>query len=70
MNVYTTIKWGTVTTLEGALEIGEEARLGRNVWGDREMGGPLALDGRRLMGGHNNPPKVVVDGERGVGEET
>ena len=36
----------------------------------REMGGPLALDGRRLMGGHNNQPKVVVDGEGGVGEET
>ena len=30
----------------------------------------LALDGRRLMGGHNNQPKVVVDGEGGVGEET
>ena len=29
----------------------------------------LALDGRRLMGGHNNQPKVVVDGEGGVGEE-
>ena len=65
--------------------VGEEARLGRNVlggrlpvvWGvelidqkNREMGGPLALDGRRLMGGHNNQPKVVVDGEGGVGEET
>jgi hypothetical protein len=34
------------------------------------MGGPLALDGRRLMGGHNNQPKVVVDGEEGVGVET
>ena len=34
------------------------------------MGGPLALDGRRLMGGHNNQPKVVVDSEGGVGEET
>ncbi len=34
------------------------------------MGGPLALDGRRLMGGHNNQPKVVVNGEGGVGEET
>ena len=31
---------------------------------------PLALDGRRLMGGHNNQPKVVIDGEGGVGEET
>ena len=65
--------------------VGEEARLGWNVWGgrlpvvwgvelidqkNREMGGPLALDGRRLMGGHNNQPKVVVDGEGGVGEET
>jgi hypothetical protein len=26
------------------------------------MGGPLALDGRRLMGGHNNQPKVGIDG--------
>ena len=25
------------------------------------MGGPVALDGRRLMGGHNNQPKVVVN---------
>jgi len=30
----------------------------------------LALDGCRLMGGHNNQPKVVVDGEGGVEEET
>jgi len=35
---------------------------------NREMGGPLALDGRRLMGGHNNQPKV--DGEGGIREET
>ncbi len=34
------------------------------------MGGPLALDGRHLMWGHNNQPKVVVDSEGGVGEET
>ncbi len=49
--------------------IGEEARPGRNVWGGwlpivwggilinekySKMGGPLALDGRCLMGGHNN----------------
>ena len=34
------------------------------------MGGPLALNGRRLMGGHNNQPKVGVDIGRGVGEET
>ncbi len=65
--------------------VGEEARLGRNVWGgrlpvvwgdeiidkkNREMGGPLALDGRHLMWGHNNQPKVVVDGEGGIREET
>ena len=64
--------------------VGEEARLGRNVlggrlpvvWGvelidkkNREMGGPLALDGRRLMGGHNNQPKVGIDGGRGIEEE-
>jgi hypothetical protein len=34
------------------------------------MGGPLALDGRHLMWGHNNQPKVVINGEGGVGEET
>ncbi len=49
--------------------VGEEARPDRNVWEgglpvvwggilivekNREMGGPYALDGRRLMGGHNN----------------
>jgi hypothetical protein len=34
------------------------------------MGGPLALDGRRLMGGHNNQLKVVVNGEGGNREET
>ena len=36
----------------------------------REMGGPLALDGHRLMGGHNNKPKVGIEGGRGVREET
>jgi hypothetical protein len=64
--------------------VGEEVRLGQNMWGGwlpviwgvelidkkREMGGPLALDGRPLMGGHNNQPKVVVGGEGGVREET
>jgi hypothetical protein len=65
--------------------VGEEARLGRNVWGRRlpvvwgvkiidekncKMGGHLALDGRHLMWGHNNQPKVVADSEGGVGEET
>jgi hypothetical protein len=30
----------------------------------------MALDVCRLMGGHNNQPKVIVDGEGGVGEET
>ncbi len=33
------------------------------------MGRPLALDGRRLMGGHNNQPKVGIDGGRVIGEE-
>ena len=37
---------------------------------NREMGGPLALDGHHSMWGHNNQPKVVVDGEGGVREET
>ena len=30
----------------------------------------MALDGRRLMGRHNNQPKVGVNIGRGVGEET
>ncbi len=34
------------------------------------MGGPLALDGRRLMGEYNNQLKVVVDGGVIVREET
>ncbi len=64
--------------------IGEEARPGRNMWGgwlpvfwggilinekDREMGGPFALDGCRLMEGHNNQPKVSIDNGRGIEEE-
>ncbi len=64
--------------------IGEEARLSRNVWGgwlpivwgwdinrqkNSKMGGPLALDGHRLMGGHNNQPKVGINGGRGIEEE-
>ncbi len=36
---------------------------------NREMGGPLALDGRRLMGGHINQPKVGIDIGRGIEEE-
>ncbi len=63
--------------------VGEEARPGPNVWGgrlpvvwggiidkkNREMGGPFALDGRRLMGGHNYRPKVGIDSGRGIEEE-
>ncbi len=64
--------------------VGEEARLGRNVWGgrlpliwggilidkkNRDMGGPFALDGRRLMEGHNNQPKVGINDGRGIEEE-
>ena len=33
------------------------------------MGGPLALDGRHLMGGHNNQPKVSINDGRGIEEE-
>jgi hypothetical protein len=33
------------------------------------MEGPFALDGRRLMGGHNNQPKVSIDSGRGIEEE-
>ena len=64
--------------------IGEEARPGWNIWGGRlpivwggilidkknsKMGGPLALDGCRLMGGHNKQPKVGINGGRGIEEE-
>ncbi len=64
--------------------IGEKVRPGRKVWGgrlpvvwcgilinkkNREMGGPFALDGRCLMGGHNNQPKVGINGGRGIEEE-
>ncbi len=64
--------------------IGEEARLGRNVWGgrlliiwggilinekNREMGGPFALDGRRLMEGHNNQPKDSINDGRVIEED-
>ncbi len=63
--------------------VGEEARPGRNVWGgwlpvfwggilidkNREMGGPFALDGRRLMEGNNNQPKVDINNGRGIEEE-
>jgi hypothetical protein len=64
--------------------IGEGARLGWNVWGgrlpivwggilidekNRELGRSLALDGCCLMGGHNNQPKVGIDGWRGIEEE-
>jgi hypothetical protein len=33
------------------------------------MGGSFAIDGCHLMGGHNNQPKVGIDGERGIEEE-
>ncbi len=36
---------------------------------NREMGGPFALHGCRLMGGHNNQPKVSIDSGRGIEEE-
>ena len=36
---------------------------------NREMGGPLALDGRHLKGGHNNQIKVGFDVGGGVGDE-
>jgi hypothetical protein len=64
--------------------VGEEARPGRSIWGGRlpiiwgwifinktkrEMGGPLALDDRRLMGKHNNQPKFGINSGRGIEEE-
>ncbi len=68
--------------IRGCVE--EEARPGRNMWGGQlpivwgwilidetnsEMGGPLVLDGSRLIGGHNNQPKVGIDDGRGIEEE-
>jgi hypothetical protein len=68
--------------VKGCIE--EEAWLGWNVWGgqlpiiwggilidekNREMGGPFALDGRHLMEGHNNQPKVSIDNGRDIEEE-
>ncbi len=62
----------------------EKVRPGQNVWGgwllviwggifinkiNREMGGPFALYGRRLMEGHNNQPKVGINDGRGIEEE-
>ncbi len=64
--------------------VGEDTRPGRNVWGgglpviwggilinnkNREMGGPFALDGHCLMGGHNNQPKAGINSGRGIEEE-
>jgi hypothetical protein len=71
-----------VLTLEGALEK-RQGRVGTcgedgcpSFLGglliytkNSKMGGPLALDGRYLMGGHNNQPKVGIDGGRGIEEE-
>ncbi len=71
----------TVSRLEGALEkrwgwVGTCGEDGCPSFGvvinrqkNREMGEPLALDGRRLMGGHNNQSKVGIDGGRGIEEE-
>ncbi len=36
---------------------------------NREMGGPFALDGRPLMEGHNNQPKVGINYGSGIEEE-
>ncbi len=70
-----------MSTLEGALEkrrgwvgmCGEDGcpsfGVGYQSTKNREMGGPFALDGRRLMGGHNNQQKVGIDGGRGIEEE-
>jgi hypothetical protein len=71
-----------VSTLEGALEK-RQGRVetceedGCPSFGggilineiNSKMGGPLVLDGRRLMGGHNNQPKVGIDGGKGIEEE-
>jgi hypothetical protein len=52
---------------------GVHSLVGRRIkWQKfREAGGPLALDGRHLKGGHNNQIKVGFDvgGDVGVGEE-
>jgi hypothetical protein len=71
-----------VSTLEGALEkrqgqVGTCEEDGCPYYGNgilidkknSKMGGHLALDGCRLMGGHNNQPKVSINGGRGIEEE-
>ena len=58
---------------ERAERVGDGVHLsiGRRIkWKKlREMGGPLALDGRLFMKGHNNQIKVGVNVGGDVGEE-
>jgi hypothetical protein len=65
------VRWRTGEA--GSERVGRTAarRLGGQMNRQKieRMDGPLALDGRRLMGGHINQPKVIVDGEGGVGED-
>ena len=44
-----------------------ESRMERQK--NKEMGGPLAFDGRHLMRGHNNQIQVGVDVGGGIGEK-
>ncbi len=82
LSIQTTIKWKTVLTSEGALEkrrgrVGTCGEDGCPSFGggilinkkNSKMGGPLALDGCHLMGGHNNQPKVGIDSGRSIEEE-
>jgi hypothetical protein len=48
---------GWLSLVSAAVELNDEKK--------RETGGPLALDGRRLFGRHNNQITVDESGERG-----
>ncbi len=49
--------WGWLSLVGVAVELNDKK--------NRERGGPLALDGRRLVGRHNNQIAVDESGERG-----
>ncbi len=61
-------RWGQVRTCgeDGCPSFGGGILINEK---NSKMGGPLALDGCRWMGGHNNQPKVGIYGGRGIEEE-
>ena len=55
--------WVGICGKDGCLSFGMERQK------NKEMGGPLAFDGRHLMRGHNNQIKVGVDVGGGIREK-